>query len=143
MISTCTINLQEQLIKKDIPALQQILPYDFKPEILKGRHNYICTKRLNNALIKKNNLFVDSEQEQLQAIYSWIQKGGNGTLQDIPFKVEENVWSQIFAEEGICTTKSCGGENSNCFFQQAKIKLKQADLVILNHYLFFHPVRIV
>ena len=56
VISTCTINLQEQLIKKDIPALQRILPYEFKPEILKGRHNYICTRRLNNALIKKNNL---------------------------------------------------------------------------------------
>lgn len=137
IISTCTINLQEQLIKKDIPALQQILHYEFKPEILKGRHNYICTKRLNNALIKKNNLFVDSEQEQLQALYNWIQKGGNGTLQDVPFKVDENVWGQIFAEEGICTSKSCGGENSNCFFQLAKIKLKQADLIILNHYLFF------
>ncbi len=137
VISTCTINLQEQLIKKDIPALQRILSYEFKPEILKGRHNYICTRRLNNALIKKNNLFDNSEQEQLQTIYSWIQRGGSGSLQDIPFKTDENVWSQIYAEEGICTSKSCGTENSNCFYQQAKVKLKQADLVVLNHYLFF------
>ncbi len=137
VISTCTINLQEQLIKKDIPALQRILPYEFKPEILKGRHNYICTRRLNNALIKKNNLFEDSEQQQLQAIYSWLQHGGTGSLQDIPFKVDENVWSQIFAEEGICASKSCGTENSNCIYQQAKVRLKQADLVVLNHYLFF------
>jgi ATP-dependent DNA helicase DinG len=137
IISTCTINLQEQLIKKDIPALQKILPYEFKPEILKGRHNYICTRRLNHALIKKNSLFDDSEQEQLQEIYNWVQKGGNGSLQDIPFKVDENVWSQVFAEEGVCTSKLCGTENSNCFFQQAKIRIKNADLVVLNHYLFF------
>ncbi|MGA2669144.1 MAG: helicase C-terminal domain-containing protein [Ignavibacteria bacterium] len=137
IISTCTINLQEQLIKKDIPALQKVLPYEFKPEILKGRHNYICTKRLNNALIKKNNLFVDAEQEQLEKIYNHVQVTGQGTRQDIPFKIDENVWSQIFAEEGVCTSKSCGSENSNCFFQQAKVKLKDADLIILNHYLFF------
>jgi ATP-dependent DNA helicase DinG len=137
IISTCTINLQEQLIKKDIPAIQRLLPYEFKPEILKGRHNYICTRRLNNALIKKNNLFVDSEEEQLQEIYNWVQRGGSGSLQDITFKVDENVWSQIFAEEGICSSKSCGTETSNCFYQQAKVRLKNADLVILNHYLFF------
>ena len=137
IISTCTINLQEQLIKKDIPALQKILPYEFKAEILKGRHNYICTRRLNHALIKKNSLFDDSEQEQLQEIYSWVQRGGSGSLQDIPFKVDENVWSQVFAEEGVCTSKLCGTENSNCFFQQAKIRIKNADLIVLNHYLFF------
>ncbi len=49
VISTCTINLQEQLISKDIPALEKILPYQFKSEIMKGRNNYICTRRLNNA----------------------------------------------------------------------------------------------
>ncbi len=137
VVSTCTINLQEQLIKKDIPALQRLLPCEFRPEILKGRRNYICTRRLNNALIRKNNLFVEAEQEQLQEIYSWIQHGGSGSLQDIPFKIDENVWSQVFAEEGICTSKSCGKESSNCFYQQAKVRLRRADLVILNHYLFF------
>jgi len=137
VISTCTINLQEQLIKKDIPVLSEILPYEFRSEILKGRHNYICTRRLNNAMIRKNNLFGSDEQSQLQEIYNWVQKSGKGTLQDIPFKVDENVWSEIFAEEGICTSKSCGTDNSNCFYQQAKVKLKQADLIILNHYLFF------
>ena len=137
IISTCTINLQEQLIKKDIPALQSILPYEFSPEILKGRQNYICTKRLNSALLKKNTLFMDDEQEELQKIHNYVSKHGKGTIQDIPFKVDENIWSQIFAEEGICTSKSCGSENSNCFYQQAKFRLKQADLIILNHYLFF------
>ncbi len=137
IISTCTINLQEQLIKKDIPALQKILPYEFTPEILKGRHNYICTKRLNHALLKKTTLFVTEEQEELQKIYNFVNKHGKGTIQDVPFKIDENIWSQIFAEEGICTSKSCGSDNSNCFYQQAKARIKKADVIILNHYLFF------
>jgi ATP-dependent DNA helicase DinG len=137
VISTCTINLQEQLIKKDIPSLQKILPYDFTPEILKGRQNYICTKRLNNALLKKSTLFVTEEQEELQKIYNYVNKNGKGTIQDIPFKIGENIWSQIFAEEGVCTSKSCGSENSNCFYQHAKTRIKKADIIILNHYLFF------
>ena len=138
IISTCTINLQEQLIKKDIPVLQKLLPYDFKPEILKGRMNYICTRRLNHALLKKESLFVTEEVEQLQKIYNFVQKENKGTIQDIPFKIEENIWSQIFAEEGICSSKSCGsGDDTNCFYQKAKVRLKNADLIILNHYLFF------
>lgn len=80
---------------------------------------------------------MDKEQEELQKIHNYVSKHGKGTLQDFPFKVDENIWSQIFAEEGICTSKSCGSENSNCFYQQAKYRLKQADLIILNHYLFF------
>jgi len=112
--------LQEQLIKKDIPTLQRILPYEFKPEILKGRNNYLCTRRLNNALIKKNNLFEDSEQEQLQAIYSWVQKGGSGSLQDIPFKVDENVWSPIYAEEGISLQNHAEQKTATAFISRQK-----------------------
>jgi ATP-dependent DNA helicase DinG len=137
IISTCTINLQEQLMGKDIPALRNVLPYEFTSEILKGRQNYICTKRLNNALLKKSNLFEDHEQEELNKIYHYVQKHGKGTRQDIPFKISDNVWTQIFAEAGVCTAKSCGTENSNCYYQQAKVKLAKADIIVLNHYLFF------
>jgi len=137
IISTCTINLQEQLMSKDIPALRNILPIEFSSEILKGRNNYICTRRLNATLMRKSSLFEDHEQDELQKIYSFVQKTGKGTKQDFPFRIPDNIWTQIFAEEGVCTAKSCGTENSNCFYQQAKVKLNKADLIILNHYLLF------
>lgn len=137
IISTCTINLQEQLINKDLPALAKILPVEFKYEILKGRNNYICSKRLNKAMIEKNSLFMTSEQQVLQKIYDFVNKEGKGTRQDIPFPVDDNVWSEIFAEEGVCTQKSCGGADTNCYYQQAKQKMKDADLLVLNHHLFF------
>ncbi len=137
IISTCTINLQEQLMSKDIPALEKVLPVDFKYEILKGRNNYICTKRLSKAMIDKTSLFITEEQTTLQKIYDFVNKTGNGTRQDITFPVEDAVWSEIFAEEGVCTSKSCGGEDTNCYYQQAKQRMKDADLLVLNHHLFF------
>lgn len=143
IISTCTINLQEQLIGKDIPALREILPVEFTSEILKGRNNYICTRRLNAALMRKANLFEDHEQEELNKIYNFVQRTGKGTRQDMPFRISENIWTQIYAEEGICTAKSCmpamsdGTEESSCFYQQAKVKLNKTDIIILNHYLLF------
>jgi ATP-dependent DNA helicase DinG len=137
IISTCTINLQEQLINKDIPALEKVLPIEFKYEILKGRNNYICTKRLSKAMIDKTSLFVTEEQTTLQKIYDHVNRTGKGTRQDITFPVEDAVWSEIFAEEGVCTSKSCGGEDTNCYYQQAKQRMKDADLLVLNHHLFF------
>jgi len=137
IVSTCTINLQEQLISKDIPALDTILDIDFKYEIMKGRRNYMCTKRLSKAMMDKASLFMDSEQELLQKIYDFVQKTGKGTRQDIPFRIDENIWQEIFAEEGVCTSKSCGSTETNCFYQQAKQKMKDADLLVVNHYLFF------
>ncbi|MBZ0201538.1 MAG: DEAD/DEAH box helicase, partial [Ignavibacteria bacterium] len=137
IISTCTINLQEQLINKDIPSLEKILPIEFKYEILKGRNNYICTKRLNKAMIDKTSLFMSSEQQILQKIYDFVNKNGKGTRQDMPFPIDDIVWSEIFAEEGVCTQKSCGGEDTNCYYQQAKQRMKDADLLVLNHHLFF------
>ncbi len=137
IISTCTINLQEQLINKDIPALAKVLPVNFKYEILKGRNNYICTKRLNKAMIEKSSLFMTSEQQTLQKIYDFVNREGKGTRQDMPFPVDDNVWSEIFAEEGVCTQKSCGGTDTNCYYQQAKQRMKDADLLVLNHHLFF------
>jgi len=137
IISTCTINLQEQLINKDIPAIAHLLPEEFTYELLKGRNNYICTKRLNKAMIDKTSLFMSDEQVVLQKIYDFVNKNAKGTRQDIPFKIDDNVWSEIFAEEGVCTQKSCGSEDSNCYYQQAKRKMKDADLLVLNHHLFF------
>ncbi len=141
IVSTRTINLQEQLIKKDIPAIKKILGIDFKYEILKGRRNYICTNRLNTALRKKSGLFQDDEQDLLHEIYDFVMKNDKGDLQDLDFLSKRphfsNIWESIYAEEGICSSRSCGSENSNCFFQRAKQKVKEADLVILNHALLF------
>src|SRR5512137_1926982 len=71
VISTHTINLQEQLTQKDLPMLEQILPVKFQFTMLKGRANYLCTRRLNKAMQQAGNLFTSSEAEELERIYDW------------------------------------------------------------------------
>jgi len=137
IISTYTINLQEQLIEKDIPLLRNSLPLEFSAGLLKGRNNYLCPKRLNRAMETSNTLFETAEQANLIKIYEWSKRTKDGTLSDIDFDVISEVWDSVCSERGICTAKTCGGEKTNCFYQRARMELEKCDVIILNHHLFF------
>lgn len=141
VISTRTINLQEQIIKKDIPALRGILPFEFTSHILKGRSNYICTKRLSRAMTNSAAMFDNEQSKILRKIYNLVHKHDKGELQDFDFSRSDpsfkEVWSAIYAEQDVCTRKSCGGDEPTCFFQRAKKNAENADIIILNHSLFF------
>jgi len=137
IVSTYTINLQEQLLHKDIPFLQKVLPLEFKAGILKGRNNYLCPRRLAKAMETSNTLFETEEQLDLERLYRWSKETTDGTRSDINFSLNENVWSSVCSERGICTIKTCGSENTKCFYQRAKKELADSDVIIVNHHLFF------
>jgi ATP-dependent DNA helicase DinG len=138
IISTHTINLQEQLIGKDIPFLQEHLPIEFKAVLIKGKNNYLCPKRLKSAYENAYSLFESDEVKLLDKIYSWSKQTTDGTLSDIPFQVLPNVWSSVCAERGICTSKTCGNiDETDCFYAKAKYRIALADVVVVNHHLFF------
>jgi ATP-dependent DNA helicase DinG len=137
IISTHTINLQEQLIEKDIPFLQKILPIEFKASLLKGRSNYLCPNRLAKAMSNSYSLFDEEERSIVDKIYQWFLKTTDGTLSDINFKIPPAVWATVCSEMGICTAKTCGGENTKCFYHKAKKELADSDIIIVNHHLFF------
>src|SRR5438105_8177750 len=82
VVSTYTINLQEQLIYKDIPILQKILPVEFEAALWKGRQNYLCPRRLERAMQHAHELFTSPEQEELKRIWEWSQATREGTLSD-------------------------------------------------------------
>lgn len=136
VISTYTINLQEQLIFKDIPILQKILPVEFEAVLWKGRGNYLCPKRLERAMAHSGELFTGPEQEELKRIWEWSHSTREGTLSDFAVEPEAAVWAQVCSEQHICTNKTCG-EDPRCFYQQARKRLVSADLVVMNHTLFF------
>ena len=136
LISTHTINLQEQLFYKDIPLLEKLLPFEFKTALLKGRQNYICPHRLAKAMSNAGELFVSSEQAELKRIWTWMQTTTDGTLSDFDVEPDYKVWSQVCSEAHLCTSKTCGS-NPKCFYQQARKRIIEADVVILNHTLFF------
>ncbi len=136
IVSTYTINLQEQLIYKDIPILQKVLPFEFEAALWKGRQNYLCPKRLERAMAHTTDLFTGPEQEELTRIWEWSHTTRDGTLSDFAVEPDSNVWSQVCSEQHICTAKTCG-QDTRCFYQQARKRLVSADVVIMNHTLFF------
>src|SRR5947207_1986419 len=103
IVSTHTINLQEQLTQKDLPMLQQILPVPFSFTMLKGRANYLCTRRLQRAMQQSGNLFTSSEGEELQRIYEWSKTTEDGSLSDFEVEPDAKVWVLICSERGLCS----------------------------------------
>ena len=135
IISTHTINLQEQLILKDLPIVQKIIGKEFKAELLKGRGNYVCPQRLEKAIQSAQSLFTSSEHVELQQLWEWCQKTTDGTLSSIEFTPTPKIWQQICSESHVCTPRRCAG--SRCFYQAARKRIAEADVIVLNHTLFF------
>ena len=143
VISTHTINLQEQLTQKDLPILQQVLPVKFNFTMLKGRSNYLCTRRLQKSMQQSGHLFTSSEAEELQRIYEWSKTTTDGSLSDFEVEPDIKVWAQVCSERGLCSPKTCGFQSDFgrqgpvCFFQRARQRILSADVLVLNHTLFF------
>ncbi|HWX21220.1 MAG TPA: ATP-dependent DNA helicase [Candidatus Binatia bacterium] len=143
VVSTHTINLQEQLTQKDLPMLQQILPVKFSFTMLKGRGNYLCTRRLQKSMQQAQSLFTSSEAEELQRIYEWSKRTTDGSLSDFEAEPDPKVWAQVCSERGLCSPKMCGypsefaKQSEVCFFQRARNRILSSDVLVLNHTLFF------
>jgi ATP-dependent DNA helicase DinG len=143
VVSTHTINLQEQLTGKDLPMLKMVLPEQFEFTMLKGRANYLCTRRLHKARQQSGNLFTKSETEELERIYEWSRKTGDGSLSDFESEPDPKVWGLVCSERGLCSPKTCGAQSEfakdhpACFFQRARSRILSVDVLVLNHTLFF------
>jgi ATP-dependent DNA helicase DinG len=136
IVSTHTINLQEQLLYKDIPILKKILPVEFKAALIKGRQNYLCPRRLERAVQQANELFTGPEQNELSRLAEWACTTRDGSLSDLSVEPDPKVWIQVCSEAHICTQKTCG-QDARCFYQQARKRLLAADVLVINHTLLF------
>lgn len=141
VISTHTINLQEQLFQKDIPIVRKLLADElgsdgFSAMLWKGRANYVCPFRLDRAMQQAGDLFTSTEVEELKRIWEWAQTTSDGSLSDLEVEPDPAVWAQICSEPHICTAKTCG-TNPRCHYQNVRKALVSADVVVLNHTLFF------
>jgi ATP-dependent DNA helicase DinG len=136
IVSTHTINLQEQLLYKDIPILKKILPVEFEAALIKGRQNYLCPRRLERALQQANELFTGPEQNELTRLAEWARTTRDGSLSDLSVEPDPKVWIQVCSEAHICTQKTCG-QDQRCFYQQARKRLLAADVLVINHTLLF------
>ena len=134
IISTHTKNLQEQLLQKDIPIAKSFLAREISVATLKGRRNYLCTTRLAHAVAAPPSIFDDEGREQLERIRAWSLRTRDGDLEGLGFTPRADVWEAVCSEQGVCSSGVC---TPHCFFQKAKIRAREANLIILNHALFF------
>src|SRR5271168_15755 len=134
IVSTHTINLQEQLTEKDLPMLAGVFgalpePVRFSYAMLKGRANYLCTRRLQKAMQQSGNLFTTSEAAELNRIYEWSKETKDGSLSDFSIEPDPKVWSQVCSERGLCSPKTCGHQSdfakdhAPCFFQRVRNRI--------------------
>src|SRR5437763_4143092 len=136
IVSTHTINLQEQLLHKDIPNLKKVIPVEFETALMKGRQNYLCPRRLERALQNEQELFTGTERSELERLAEWARTTRDGSLTDLSVEPDSKVWAQVCSEAHICTQKTCG-QDPRCFYQQARKRLLMADVIVLNHTLLF------
>lgn len=136
VISTHTIALQEQLIGKDIPFLNAILPVEFSAVLVKGRSNYISLRRMHGAWERAGALFDSEPLAQLRNIRNWAQETGDGSLSDLSFRPLTEVWDEVQSEHGNCLGKRCS-TYQDCLYYRARRRIWNADILIVNHAMFF------
>ena len=134
LISTATINLQQQLIEKDIPLASRLLPGKLKSVLVKGRGNYICLRRFNEAL-EEDSLFRESGDE-LETVRQWLTSTDTGSRSDLPFYPLQESWAKICSETDACMGLRCRWREQ-CFVLQARREAASANILVVNHHLLF------
>lgn len=132
-VSTNTINLQEQLLNKDLPELRRRLGWNFKAVLVKGRSNYVSLRRLALAAAD-TQLFPDERSHQLQQLQAWARKTRDGSRSDLPFEVGEEAWEAAMSDKDDCLRARCPHFN-DCFFYKSRREAAAADVVVANHHL--------
>jgi ATP-dependent DNA helicase DinG len=137
VVSTNTINLQEQLVGKDLPILARALGTgDHSPTfaLLKGWRNYVCLSRLDQAREQGDSLFEDERRVELDGLAAWAARTGDGSLADLTDEPSADVWDAVAAESDLCTRLKCP-HFDRCFLFQARRRAAEADVVVVNHHL--------
>jgi ATP-dependent DNA helicase DinG len=133
VISTNTINLQEQLLHKDIPDLHDSFEQGFSYVLMKGRGNYVCINRVEEA---KQDLFAfidDEENEEFDTVCKWIERTEDGSLSDLAFIPKTALWEKINSQTETCLGGECGFF-SRCFVNRVKRKAVTSNIVVTNHH---------
>lgn len=135
VISTYTKNLQNQLIKKDIPSALKIIKKDLKFEVAYGRQNYLCLLAYSHLKNDFNNfLFISFDSEILDLLDEWVKKTNNGLLLELSSDIDKALINEIKSNSSTCLKGKCKYYDK-CFFYNAKRRLNASDIIVTNHHL--------
>ncbi len=136
VISTHTISLQEQLIRKDIPFLQSVMP-NFRAVLVKGRSNYLSLRRYRVARQRIGSLLSeDGPIRELQKIGAWSRETQDGSRSDLDFQPSPIVWDLVESDSSNCLGRKCP-DYGDCFYFKARRAMHGANILVVNHALFF------
>ncbi len=141
VVSTNTLNLQDQLLLKDVPDLRQVFDQPFRAVALKGRANYLCPRQL--ATLRRLGPRSPDEMRVLAKILVWLSEGGTGDRGQINLirSGEGLAWSRLSAESDGCTLDTCVSQMGGvCPFFKARRQAEEAHLVIVNHALLLADI---
>ena len=135
VISTNTINLQQQLISKDIPAIIKIIAPDVKYALVKGRYNYVCIKKVKDNIKEyEGRLDINQAMDFFENIDDWITKTKDGSLTDLGYKPSSELWEMVCCDNDTCTHRKCE-YLEDCFFYKMRKQLNASQLLIVNHHI--------
>ena len=142
VVSTNTINLQEQLVGVDLPFLESAL-HDQRVRfaLLKGWRNYLCLLRLEQARASGAALFEEALASEIEALEAWSQRTTDGSRSDLPAEPRPEVWDEVAAEPDLCLRLQCA-HYSKCFVFAARKRAAQADVVVANHHLLLSDLAV-
>jgi len=135
IVSTNTINLQEQLVGKDLPFLAEALtdqPVRFA--LLKGWRNYVCLQRLEQAAGHGASLFDGVVTSEIDALKAWAARTSDGSLADLPTSPSPDAWDEVAAEPDLCGRLKCP-HYAKCFVFAARRRAADSDVIVVNHHL--------
>lgn len=137
IVSTHTINLQEQIIGRDLPLLRRLLNFDLKFALAKGRNHYLCRRRLNAVADMDQQLLPSAELVgELRKLLNWAGKTDTGDRAELKGGISPELWDQVCAERGSCLGPECQSFRQ-CFLQAARRRLASAQIIVTNHAYFF------
>jgi ATP-dependent DNA helicase DinG len=141
VVSTNTINLQEQLVTRDLPFLRAALARPFRFALVKGRGNYVSIRRALLAAAAGETLFDAPQRRDMDAIIEWLDTTKDGSLQDLAFDPSPEVWDEVASESDVCLRARCPHFDS-CFYQRARREAGAADILVVNHHLLFSDIAV-
>ena len=141
VVSTNTINLQEQLINKDLIILSRVLPFDFKAVLVKGRSNYLCLRKFKNFKNNFESKEIEVDSELFSELNEWKKNTKTGEKTEINFQLKNDLWNEIAAESDLCLNSACPFFQQ-CYFMKARKEVYKADILIVNHHLLLSDARL-
>ena len=142
VISTNTINLQDQLFSKDIPDLRKVLPVQFRAALLKGRSNYLCLRRFR--AFRRSQSMELHEVQVLAKILAWLPVTQTGDIAELSLRNDEQlIWRRVQAERETCLGDRCPHfRQGRCFFYRARHQAEAAHIIVINHALLLSDMMV-